>query len=31
MAVFYGSVGLLVAAVLIAAHFADVALHIASR
>jgi hypothetical protein len=31
MVVFYGSVGLLVAAVLIAAHFADVALHVASR
>jgi hypothetical protein len=30
MALFYGSVGLLVAAVLIAAHFA-VALHVASR
>lgn len=31
MAMFYATVGLLVAAMLIAAHFADAALHVATR
>jgi hypothetical protein len=31
MAMFYGSVGLLVVVMLVVAHFADVALHVASR
>jgi hypothetical protein len=31
MAMFYGLIGLVVMAVVIAAHFADVAMHVASR